>query len=72
MTLKRKAAITGIGEMKPTRTADGKTTLGIWSEVSRQAILDASLTLQEIDGLRQRQRRHYERASVPSAREVTP
>lgn len=51
MTLKRKAAITGIGEMKPSRTPDGKTTLGIWVEVARQAILDAGLSPKEIDGL---------------------
>ncbi len=51
MTLRRKAAITGIGEMKPLRTPDGLSTLGIWTDVSRRAILDAGLTPREIDGL---------------------
>ena len=51
MTLKRSAAITGSGEMKPTGSAEGKTTLGIWTDVSRQAVLDAGLTLSDIDGL---------------------
>ena len=51
MSLKRAAAITGIGEMKPTRSPDGKTTLGIWTDVSRRAILDAALEPKDIDGL---------------------
>ena len=51
MTLKRAAAITGIGEMKPTRSPDGKSTLGIWTDVSRAAILDAGLSIGDIDGL---------------------
>ncbi|MDO8614839.1 MAG: thiolase family protein [Dehalococcoidia bacterium] len=51
MTLKRSAAITGIGEMRPSRSPDGKSTLGIWTEVAREAILDAGLTTPEIDGL---------------------
>ncbi len=51
MTLKRSAAITGIGELKPSRSPDGLSTLGIWSEVSRRAILDAGLSLRDIDGL---------------------
>ena len=51
MTLKRAAAITGIGEMKPTRSPDGKSTLGIWTDVARHAILDAGLSIGDIDGL---------------------
>lgn len=51
MSLKRKAAITGIGELKPSRNPNGRTTLGIWAEVSRLAILDAGLTPRDIDGL---------------------
>lgn len=50
-TLKRAAAITGIGEMKPRRSPDGLSTLGIWTEVSLQAVRDAGLELEEIDGL---------------------
>lgn len=51
MALKRAAAITGIAEMKPSRSPDGMSTLGIWTDVSRQAILDAGLSLPDIDGL---------------------
>src|SRR5437870_12543040 len=51
MTLKRAAAITGIGEMKPTRSPDGKSTLGIWTDVARHAILDAGMSIGVIDGL---------------------
>jgi acetyl-CoA acetyltransferase len=51
MSLKRAAAITGIGEMKPRRSPDGLSTLGIWVDVSREAILDAGLSLKEIDGV---------------------
>jgi len=51
VSLKRAAAITGIGEMKPSRSPDGKSTLGIWTEVSRQAVLDAGLSIGDIDGL---------------------
>jgi hypothetical protein len=32
VTLKGKAAIVGIGEVKPTRTHEGKTSLGIMAE----------------------------------------
>jgi acetyl-CoA acetyltransferase len=51
MSLKRAAAITGIGEMKPTRTAEGKSTLDIWVDVSREAILDAGLAPSDVDGI---------------------
>jgi acetyl-CoA acetyltransferase len=51
MTLKRAAAITGIAEMRPSRSPDGKSTLGIMVEVGRGAILDAGLERGEIDGL---------------------
>jgi acetyl-CoA acetyltransferase len=51
VTLKRSAAITGIAEMKPAKSAEGKTTLGIWTDVSRAAILDAGLSPGGIDGL---------------------
>ena len=37
--------------MKPTRSPDGKSTLGIWTDVSREAILDAGLSIEDIDGL---------------------
>ncbi len=51
MTLKRAAAITGIAELKPSRTPDGQTTLGILVDVSRRAMTDAGLGPAEIDGL---------------------
>ena len=51
MSLKRAAAITGIGELKPTRSPDGKTTLGIMTEVARLAMLDAGLGPTDVDGL---------------------
>jgi acetyl-CoA C-acetyltransferase len=51
VTLKRAAAITGISEMKPTRSPDGKSTLGIWTDVARHAVLDAGLSIADIDGL---------------------
>lgn len=51
MTLKRAAAITGIGEAKPSRSPDGKTALGIMTEVSRLAMLDAGLEPKDVDGL---------------------
>ena len=51
MSLKRAAAITGIGEMKPARSPDGKTALGIMTEVSRLAMLDAGLVPADVDGL---------------------
>ncbi len=51
MTLRRAAAITGIGELKPARSPDGKTTLGIMTQVSRLAMLDAGLEQKDVDGL---------------------
>jgi len=51
VSLKRSAAITGIGEMRPAKSAEGRTTMGIWTEVSRAAILDAGLSTADIDGL---------------------
>jgi acetyl-CoA acetyltransferase len=51
VTLKRAAAVTGIGELKPTRTPDGKTTLGVMTEVARLATLDAGLGPADVDGL---------------------
>ena len=51
MSLKGKAAIIGLGEIKPTRTPNGKTSLGIMAEVAKLAIQDAGLRPQDIDGL---------------------
>jgi acetyl-CoA acetyltransferase len=49
--LKRSASITGISEMKPRKSADGLSTLGIWADVSRGAMLDAGLEPRDVDGI---------------------
>ena len=51
MTLRKAAAITGIGELKPMRQTDGRGALHLMVEAGRQAVLDAGLELHEIDGL---------------------
>ena len=57
MTLKRSAAITGFSEIKPTPSPEGKTTLGIWTDVSRQAVLDASLSMSHPHSIAKRPKR---------------
>ena len=49
--LRKRAAISGIGELKPKRRTEGVTTLEILSRVSRLAALDAGIGPDEIDGL---------------------
>ncbi len=51
MSLKGKAAITGFAEMTPQKGGGGKTPLGIIGEMARDAIADAGLKKQDIDGL---------------------
>lgn len=51
MSLKRSAAITGIGEMKPVKSPDGMTTIGILADVSYRAVRDSGLALSDVDGL---------------------
>jgi acetyl-CoA acetyltransferase len=51
MSLKGKAAVIGFAEMTPQKGGGGKTPLGIIGEVSRDAIADAGLKKQDIDGL---------------------
>jgi acetyl-CoA acetyltransferase len=46
-----RGAIVGIGELKPVRSTEGATTLGMIAEVSRLALLDAGLEPGAIDGL---------------------
>ncbi|RJG04435.1 thiolase family protein [Noviherbaspirillum sedimenti] len=46
-----KAAIVGVGELKPTRTTNGATTLGMIAEVVKRAVEDAGLEKDAIDGL---------------------
>jgi acetyl-CoA C-acetyltransferase len=49
--VKRAAAITGIAEMRPQKSAAGLSTLGIWADVSRGAMLDAGLESKDVDGI---------------------
>ena len=49
--LRKRAAISGIGELKPERRTEGVTTLEILARVSRPAALDAGIGPDEIDGL---------------------
>lgn len=51
MTRRSRGAIVGIGELKPVRQTEGRTTLDMIAEVSRLAVLDAGLEPQMIDGL---------------------
>jgi acetyl-CoA acetyltransferase len=52
MSLARsRGAIAGIGELKPRRRTEGRTTLEMIAEVSRLAVLDAGLEPRHIDGL---------------------
>lgn len=51
MWLRGKAAIVGIGELRPTRTTHGETNLGMLAEVARLAIADAGLSPRDVDGL---------------------
>jgi acetyl-CoA acetyltransferase len=44
-------AIVGVGELRPTRTTSGKTTLGMLAEVSKLALDDSGLDRDQIDGL---------------------
>lgn len=49
--LRPRAAIVGIGELKPQRRTDGVTTMELLMQASAEAIADAGLSLGEIDGL---------------------
>ncbi|MDY6892652.1 MAG: hypothetical protein SVO26_02910 [Chloroflexota bacterium] len=52
MTLRGKAAIVGIGELKPTKKPPpGVTAWGLMAEAARLAIEDAGLTREDIDGI---------------------
>ena len=51
MTLRKAAVIAGIGELKPMRQSDGRSALHLMVEAGRQAVLDAGMELNEIDGL---------------------
>ncbi|MGP4040997.1 thiolase family protein [Gracilibacillus sp. D59] len=51
MAKRPKGAIIGIGELKPVRYSEGKTTLGLIAESVQLALLDAGISKDEIDGL---------------------
>lgn len=51
MTLRGKAAITGVAEFKPSRYTEGETTLGMLAKVAADAIADAGLEPGDVDGL---------------------
>ncbi|HKZ50431.1 MAG TPA: thiolase family protein [Dehalococcoidia bacterium] len=52
MSLRGKAAIVGIGELKPTRySAEGETTISLMAKAGIMAIEDSGIPFDEIDGL---------------------
>lgn len=51
MTKRPKGAIIGVGELKPTRYSEGKTTLSLLTEAALLAIKDAGISKEDIDGL---------------------
>lgn len=51
MSIKGKGAVVGFAETKPQKSSGEKTALGLIGEVARDAIADAGLEKQEIDGL---------------------
>lgn len=51
MAKRPKGAIIGIGELKPVRYSEGKTTLSLIAEATQLALQDAGLTKDDIDGL---------------------
>jgi acetyl-CoA C-acetyltransferase len=50
MSLKRKAAAIGIGELKPMKEPGDATALGLMAQVAAEAIADAGLEKKDIDG----------------------
>ncbi len=51
MSFRGRAAIVGIGELKPSRYSEGETTLTMLAQAGLLAIEDAGIPLEEIDGL---------------------
>ncbi|MHB1128101.1 MAG: thiolase family protein [Bacillota bacterium] len=51
MSYQGKAAITGIGELKPTKRPEGRTVVQLYAAAAREAIIDAGLEKRDIDGL---------------------
>lgn len=50
-SIRGKAAITGIGELKPVRYTEGLTTLGMIVDVGLQAVEDSGIPFGDVDGL---------------------
>ena len=51
MTLRGKVAIVGIGEVPTRRSYPGRTLYGLCADAARQAIVDAGLTKDDLNGL---------------------
>ena len=51
MSFRGRAAIVGIGELKPTRYTEDETTIGMLAKAGILAIEDSGISFQEIDGL---------------------
>ena len=51
MSLRGRAAIVGIGELRPTRYTEGETTIGMLTRAGLLAIEDSGIPFDEIDGL---------------------
>jgi acetyl-CoA acetyltransferase len=51
MSLRGRAAIAGIGELRPTRYTEGETTIGMLTKAGLLAIEDSGIPFGEIDGL---------------------
>lgn len=51
MSLKGKAAIVGVGEVKPSEETTGLTEMGLMAQVAAMAIEDAGLRKEDIDGI---------------------
>ncbi len=51
MSLRGRAAIVGIGELRPTRYTEGETTIGMLTKAGLLAIEDSGIPFDEVDGL---------------------
>src|SRR3990172_7469812 len=51
MSVRGRAAIVGVGELKPTRYTEGETTLTMLAKAGLLAIEDSGIPFEEIDGL---------------------
>ncbi|MFM8411905.1 MAG: thiolase family protein [Alphaproteobacteria bacterium] len=49
--LRARAAIAGVGELRPTKSPEGRTPLGLIAEVAIEALADAGVAPSEVDGI---------------------